>query len=105
MSYRVDIKLKNNEPYDVVCVIPQGHVFENKQIGTGRQNVAAVRQYTLVIPAGSTISVGIDAYCMNASYSPPSGPGNVSIFKINKPFQSQQELWQLMANSTQPSQS
>lgn len=96
MSYSVDVKLKNNQPYDVLCVIPKGHIFENKEIGTGRQNVAAVRQYEISIPAGSTVTVTIEALCINQSYASPSGPGNVSIFKIAKPFSSQPGLWQLM---------
>jgi|LakMenEpi03Aug12_release.lakeMendotaPanAssembly.Ray.scaffolds.fasta_scaffold77640_3 hypothetical protein len=96
MSFLVQIKLKNNQTFDTLCVIPQGHIFENKLVGSGRQNVAAIKKYEILIPAGSSISVTIETLCVNRSYSRPSGPGNVSIFKINKPFSSQSDLWGLM---------
>ncbi len=96
MSFPVEIKLKNNQPFDTLCVIPQGHVFENKKIGTGRQNVAACKKYEILIPAGSSITVTIETFCLNKSYASPSGPGNVTIFKVNKPFSTQSDLWGLM---------
>ena len=96
MPYPVEIKLKNNQSFDTLCVIPQGHVFENKKIGTGRQNVAACKRYEILIPAGSSISVTIDTYCLNQSLAHPRGLGNVTIFKVNKPFSTQSDLWSLM---------
>lgn len=98
MSFKIEISLGNNSPDDVLCVIPQGHIFENKEVGTGHQNVAAAREYRLILPAGSKLSVDIDALCINQSYSPPSGVGNVSVFKIDQPFASQDELWKIMGN-------
>lgn len=99
MSYRVEISLKNNLDEDVLCIIPKGQVFENKKVGSGFQNVAASREYRLIIPAKSSIKVEIEAYCINRSLSPPSGNfGNITIFKIDKPFNSQDELWDLMRN-------
>jgi hypothetical protein len=96
MSFPVQIKLKNNQNFDTLCVIPKGHIFENKLVGAGRQNVAAIKEYEILIPAGSSITVTIETLCVNQTYSRPSGPGNVSIFKINKPFTSQSDLWGLM---------
>lgn len=98
MSYKVTITLANNTDDDVVCVVPEGHIFENKKIGTGRQNVAAKREYPIIIHGNSSITVEIETECINQTYSPPRGPGNVSIYKIDRPFTSQHSLWQVMAN-------
>lgn len=97
MSWKTEISLMNNTTNDVLCVIPQGQVFENKKIGTGIQNMAAAREYRLIIPANSRITVEIDVYCINKQLAPPSSVlGNVSIFKIDRPFSDQQGLWALM---------
>jgi len=100
MSYKVTINLRNDSTEDILCVIPKGQVFENKQVGTGYQNLAVVRDYRLIIPSGSRISAELDAFCVNRSLSSPSGgKGNITIFQIDKPFNSQQDLWQLMSKS------
>lgn len=99
MSWKTVIALKNNTDNDVLCVIPPGQVFENKKSGSGIQNMAATREYKLVIPAQSRLTVEIDVCCMNRKLSPPSGvPGNVTIFKIDRPYSTQNELWTLMSN-------
>jgi hypothetical protein len=102
MSWKTEVSLKNNTADDVLCVIPQGQVFENKKIGTGIQNMAVAREYRLIIPANSRITVEIEVACMNSRLSPPSGaPGNVTIFKIDKTFTDQHALWSMM-NRPQP---
>jgi hypothetical protein len=59
--------------------------------------VAANREYRLIIPANSKIKVEIDVYCINKSFSSPKGlPGNVTIFRIDQPFATQEELWKIM---------
>ena len=97
MSWITEVALKNNSDDDVLCVIPKGQVFENKDIGTGIQNVAAEREYRLIIPAKSRLTVEISVLCINRSFSSPSGKaGNVTIFKIDQPFKDQHELWKIM---------
>lgn len=98
MAYKVEITIGNNTSEDVICMIPKGHVFENKVVGTRRQNVAAAREYRLVIPAGSSVTVDIEALCLNRTYARPSGPANVSIFKVSSAFSSQADLWAMMQN-------
>ena len=98
MSLTTEITLKNNRSEDILFVIPKGQVFENKQVGTKVQNVAASREYQLIIPGNSRLSVTIDVYCINKSFSPPKGLlGNVSIYKINRPFKDQQDLWNMLS--------
>jgi hypothetical protein len=97
VSWTTAITLTNKRPEDVLCTIPKGLVFENKTIGTTVQNVAASREYKLIIPAGSTMRVTIDVYCINRPFSPPSGQsGRITIFKIDRPFADQDELWAIM---------
>lgn len=96
MSWQTQISLKNNSNHDVLCVIPKGQVFENKEVGSGIQNVAAGREYRLILPAKSKLKVEIEVYCVNRSFSSPSGrPGNVTVFQIDQPFSSQEELWDI----------
>jgi hypothetical protein len=98
MPFTSSITLRNDLTDDVLCVIPAGHIFENKTVLTGRQNVAVTREYRLIIPAGSTIKVALETACINQTYASPSGPGNVTIFMIDRPIASQQDLWQVMQN-------
>jgi hypothetical protein len=100
MSYKVTVNLRNDSLEDILCVIPKGQIFENKKVGTGFQNLAVTRDYRLIIPSGSRISAELDAFCVNRSLSSPKGgTGNVSIFKIDKPFSDQDELWRMMSKS------
>lgn len=97
MSWSTTITLTNKRTEDVLCVIPKGLVFENKAIGTTVQNVAASREYKLIVPAGSTMQVTVEVYCINQPFQPPNGQaGKITIFKIDQPFGDQAELWQIM---------
>jgi hypothetical protein len=98
MSWRTEISLKNNTNDDQLFVIPKGQVFENKKINTGLQNVAAAREYRLIIPANSRLVVEVQVYCVNEKLSSPHGfIGNITVFKIDKPFKTQDELWGIMS--------
>lgn len=97
MSWTTEINLRNNREEDILCIIPQGLVFENKEVGSQIQNVAASREYRLIIPAESKMQVEIQVNCINRSFSGPNGqPGNVTVFVIDKPFSDQDELWRIM---------
>lgn len=97
MSWTTEISMRNNRVEDILCVIPQGLVFENKNVGSQIQNVAAAREYRLIIPAESKMTVDIKVDCINQSFSGPNGQqGNVTVFVIDQPFFDQDELWQIM---------
>ena len=99
MAWKTEIKLRNDTPDDLLFTIPKGQLFENKNIGTGIQNVAAAREYRLIVPGSSRLIVEIEVLCINRSFSSPSGQaGNLTIFKINKNFNSQDGLWNLMGS-------
>lgn len=101
MPWKTDISLRNNKAEDVICVIPKGQIFENKKVGTSVQNVAAAREYRLIIPASSRLVVEIDVLCINRSFSPPRGlPGSISVYKVADTFIDQQTLWEALATSS-----
>lgn len=96
MSWIVEISLKNEDNEVRSLTIPKGHVFENKRIGTGVQNVAAARDYTFVLSPKSVLKIDIEVLCINQRLSSPSGSYNMTCFKINKPFVNQDDLWSVM---------
>ena len=97
MPWKIEISLKNNSDSDLKVKIPKGQIFENKKIGSGIQNVASVRDYQLIIPAKSRITVEIEVYCINRHLSPPTGQlGNLTIYKISQDFNDQQNLWNIL---------
>ena len=101
MAWKTEIKLRNNTNDDLLFTIPKGQLFENKKIGTGIQNVAAAREYKLIIPGNSRLIVEIEVLCVNQNFSSPSGkPGNITIYKFNKDFESQESLWNQMGSRT-----
>ena len=97
MSWTTEISMRNNRDEDILCVIPQGLVFENKNVGSQVQNVAASREYRLIIPAESKMTVEIQVDCINRAFSAPNGQaGSVTVFVIDQPFSDQDELWRIM---------
>ena len=96
MPWKTEISLKNNTDRGCKIKIPKGQVFENKTIGTGKQNVAASKNYEFFLPPKSTLKVEIDVFCINRRLSSPSGFYNITQFKINKEFENQDQLWDLM---------
>jgi hypothetical protein len=94
MSWKTEIYLKNNSDRNIKMKIPKGQIFENKKVGSGIQNVAASREYDLIIPANSRIAVEIEVFCINRHLSAPNGQqGNLTIYKIAHNFNNQNDLW------------
>jgi hypothetical protein len=96
MNCKTEISLKNNTDRECKIKIPKGQIFENKTIGTGKQNVAAQKDYEFRLPPKSTLKVEIDVLCINQRLSMPSGFYNITQFRINKEFENQDQLWDLM---------
>ena len=98
--YKVTLTLRNETESDVMRFVPKGQVFENKNVGTERQNLAAARDYRLIVPAQSRLTLELDALCTNQTMSGPNGsPGRTTIFRIAEPFESQQDLWNIMSSA------
>lgn len=94
-KFSVSIKIKNLTNQEIEFTIPKGQIFENKDLETIKQNLAATHENTRKIPALGTITIDIDALCINKGLAPPDGGlGNITIFELkNKSFINQTELW------------
>jgi hypothetical protein len=103
IMYKVTLTLRNDTDDDVMCFVPKGQVFENKNVGTQRQNLAAARDYRVIIPGRSRMTLELDALCTNQSMSGPNGsPGRTTVFRIAGSFDSQQDLWNIMSSAGLP---
>jgi hypothetical protein len=101
--YKVTLTLRNDTENDVMCFVPKGQVFENKNVGTERQNLAAARDYRVIVPARARLTLELEALCANRTMSGPNGsPGRTTIFRIAEPFESQQDLWNIMSSASLP---
>ena len=96
--YKVTLKLRNETDRDVTCIVPKGQIFENASAMYPGQNLAAARDYHLIIPSKSRITFEIEALCTNQFMRPPSGAlGRTTIFRIAQAFDSQEDLWNVMS--------
>jgi hypothetical protein len=96
MSWTIAIGVNNTSPYKYPFKIEKGQIFENKQIGTGFQNVAAISDYTFEIPANTRQTVEIEVLCINQQLKPPSGMLNLTNLQVVGTFTNQRNLWDLM---------
>jgi hypothetical protein len=101
--YAAIISMENLTDRDIEYVIPKGQVFENKEPGSGRQNLAAARGEKLTLKARTSYDMRVNAHCINKHLSGPDGsPGNLTIFKIrNDNFRGQNDLWQSVNKSVE----
>jgi hypothetical protein len=101
--YKVTLTLRNDTDEDVMCFVPKGQVFENKNVGTQRQNLAAARDYRVIIPGRSRLTLELDALCTNRTMGGPNGsPRRTTVFRIAGAFESQEDLWNIMSSAGLP---
>jgi hypothetical protein len=94
MTFEVELVLENPGRDETKVVVPQGMVFENVDPRSRVQNLLAARPYTFVVPAGSTVTVVVDAYCANSSLSPPKNATmRVTTFATIPTLSSQRDAW------------
>lgn len=96
MAWTTEITIKNTSNSKLRCKVKKGQIFENKKIGTGLQNVAAVQDYVFDLPPHSTQVVQIDVLCINQRLRSPQGFLNITNFAVAKDFYSQDDLWSVM---------
>jgi len=101
--YKATLTLRNDTDEDVMCFVPKGQVFENKNVETQKQNLAAARDYRVIVPARSRLTLELDALCTNQTMSAPNGsPGRATVFRIAGAFDLQQDLWNIMSSAGLP---
>jgi hypothetical protein len=98
LSYYVDLKFKNLTGKPILISVPKGQVFENEDINSKTQNLAAKEQYTCSITKEISHRMKIPTYCLNETMGPPDGKtGKVTIFEVlSKDFANQSQLWRLI---------
>ncbi len=111
-TFEVRIKVRNQTPREVRVKIPKGQIFENKNVATRRQNLAAAGEDIITIPAStdsspSIVEIKIKALCINKGFDPPAGDlGNITIFELtNNKFLTQNELWEWLGDKLDKSDS
>jgi len=96
MSWTAEIVLLNKTSVSVMVRVRKGQIFSNKKIGTGYQNVAAIKDYTFTLPPYASAAENIEVLCINPKLKPPTGFLNLTPYMINKDFLTQQDLWAIM---------
>lgn len=97
-EYYVSFTVINLTSERITAKIPKGQIFENKRENTITQNLVIDNDYEISINGKSSGRFDIPALCLNKSLKPPEGTsGNITIFEvINKNYNSQDELWNLI---------
>lgn len=71
-SFCVAIILKGVQ--DPPVVIPTGAVFQQPSMGAPMQTLGVAQPAHVMVAAGATVPLILPAYCLNPTFSPPSGP-------------------------------
>lgn len=78
---------------DPPVVIPVGSVYQQPQINTPVQNLAAAAGVTVAVPAGAIVPIVLPAFCLNHSFGPPSGPLAPTSLVFSAAGGTQQDVW------------
>ncbi|HXQ34598.1 MAG TPA: hypothetical protein VN843_11355, partial [Anaerolineales bacterium] len=92
-KFAVQIVVENPNPKAVEVLIPQGQVFEQKQL-VEKQNLAALRGAKIRIPPLADRTIEVPAICINRGLNFPRGNlGNITIFELtNNTFVDQNDF-------------
>lgn len=98
MSFKVAITLENPRAQRIEVTIPRGMLFEAQDPRHHVQNLVVSKDYQLVVPPRSSVTVQIECFCANQSFAPPRNTAmNVTPFFTKGALRSQQETWQYFA--------
>ena len=80
-------------------IIHKGQFIENSEMGTGVQNVAVAREYSVAVPAQTSEELLVDIYCANEPLHSPCGlRGNLTNLRVDCAFDGQGQLWAILNN-------
>lgn len=80
-------------------IIHKGQFIENSEMGTGVQNVAVAREYSVAVPAQTSEELLVDIYCANEPLHSPCGlSGNLTNLRVDCAFDGQGQLWAILNN-------
>ncbi|AFC23035.1 hypothetical protein [Saprospira grandis] len=97
-SHSVALKISNLTGKQLSISIPEGQIFENRVIfPKPSQNLASINEHEFILEDFKELN--IPAYCINQSFSAPSGEGNLTIFElVKKGFKDQNDIWNWIEN-------
>ena len=88
------IKVTNKGTAPVTKTIPRGMVIEVAKPSSPYQHATVLRDYPVTIPAKSTVTVFVEAGCLNRNRSwPQAVSGNLTPFSFTGLSASQEDLW------------
>lgn len=90
-GYGVAIILKGLR--DPPVVIPTGAVFQQPSMSAPMQTLGVAQAAHVVVAAGATVPLVLPAYCLNPSFSPPSGPVVPTSLFVSAVSGSQSAVW------------
>lgn len=90
-GFGVAMVLKGLE--DPPVVIPMGSVYQQPAIGARVQNLAVGRPANVTVGVGAIVPIILPAYCLNPTFSPPSGPVTPTVLVHRNPGGSQHDVW------------
>lgn len=93
-DYEILIELKNETNEKKQVVIPKGQVFENKNIGSGFQNIVNAEGSAQILEPQQQVRIRLPGHCLNRKLTPPVGQeANVTPLKVNFEFDDQNTVW------------
>jgi len=96
--YWIDVELENTTSFPQTITIPKGTAFEVQNPSLREQSLVAATDIRVSIPSGVHV-VKVPAYCMNQDLaSPHSAPGRLTLFRMVAPFNSQDDVWDIINN-------
>jgi hypothetical protein len=99
-QFSVRISVRNVSPKDVTCFIPKGQVFENKEAVPVAQSLTTSAEGVLKVHARAAGFIELKAFCINKTFLPPNGEGNITIYELmNKNFETQDDVWNMLKNN------
>lgn len=90
LSFGVGIVLRGLQ--DPPVIIPVGSVYQ-QALGSTMQNLAVAKSANPIVGAGATVPLILPAWCLNPSFSPPSGPMTPTPLVAASASGSQQAVW------------
>lgn len=91
--------MKNETDKRIEIVIPKGQVFENKNIGSGFQNIINAEDSTQVVEPQEQVRIRLPGHCLNRELDPPNGQdANATPLKVQFEFNDQNTVWDNVDN-------
>jgi hypothetical protein len=97
--YWIEVTLRNDTGGPMTTTIPKGTVVEVADARMQSQSLVVQRDVRVTLPPGQH-TIKVPGLCLNRDLASPSGvPGRLTVFRLAAPFQTQDEVWNLISAS------